>query len=1305
MVGTLESTPSTRFTLEFYTGTTFQHTDGTEADDAEQFILTETLTTNASGIAFFDSPFTDGSVTAGTIVRATATDPAGNTSEFSNAMDVETDSDNDGIPDNDEDVNGGDANNDGKPDSQEPNVVTIPDALNSNSFVTLVAPAGLSFTSVRPLVNPSPDDAPAQTQFGLGFFDFTIVGLTPGQHVAIQMTLPVTVSPANTYWRYGLTPDNPSEHWFEWNYNAQTDTGAEINGNTITLHFVDGASGDEDLTANGVILDAGGPGFADPFTVTTTADSGIGSLRQAILNADANPGDVEITFDIPGPGPFTIKPLSPLPAITDSVTVDGLRQPPSQAGYDVEGTTPLIELDGSLAGSATDGLVVSGGTVTIEGLVINRFGGDGIHVETRGAAQIETDFIGTDSSGTVALGNGSFGVEIENNTANNDDDEEDSGSTPSDISGDVISGNLTGGVFIHGVGAVDNSLTNNLIGTQADGVGSLANLGPGVLLNDGSTSTSIGSGLTDQSNTIAYNRGAGVEVLDSQGNLIRANSIFANGGLGIDLGGDGVTPDSPDAPQNFPVITQVASYGGYTDLSGTLNSEPESYFVLDFYTSATHDPSGFGPGQTYLGSTTVTTDENGQADFDVSLMASVAAGSFITATSSVGGSFTSEFSAAIQLPASQALVFTVNTNDDINDAVPVLAHFSLREAILAANNHPGQDIIRFDLPDDERIITPLSPLPAITDAVIIDGTSQPGYQGLPLVELDGSEAGAGASGLEIKGSGSIVRGLVINRFQDGITLDGLGGNTIEENFLGTDVTGTNAFLGEQAGVLVNNSPNNLIGGTTAADRNVILTVFLEGDNATGNQVEGNDIDTDLTGTVLLLGSGASGVLIEEATANSIGGTAAGAGNLIGGGVTIFSGQADVVQGNLIGTDKTGTDFLSFGPGTGLPGGVYLDLHSNDNTIGGTTAAAHNIIPGGLEIDGNGNQVQGNYVGTDLTGTVALTGLTDFASGDDGDGNGILVGGSYNEIGGVTPGAGNLISGNSGSGVVFSGIGNSLLGNLIGTDVTGTKPLGNQTGVTVSASGYDNQIGGSYPGEGNVISGNIEYGVFLKGFTGDVVAGNFIGTDRTGTLALGNGLVYTGFGGGVYVSEPNVVIGGSQPGAGNVISGNGGNGITIDSDESPASGIAIQGNDIGTDVTGTSRLGNSGDGIYINASPNNGIGGEFPGAGNVISANGGDGVRIVDFPGEGDESTGNMIDGNKIGTDVTGALDLGNGGDGVSIIESSYTVSNETVGGTIPGAGNVIAFNAGPGVSALFSSGNAIRGNDIFANGGPASSMI
>ena len=201
IAGTMEGQRTTTYTIEFYTGTTSQNADGSEADDAETFLISHTVMTNSSGIALFDFSLPDGSVQAGTILRATATDPSGDTSEFSDPLEVQTDSDGDGIPDADETVNGGDANQDGTPDSQQSNVVTVPDALNQNSFVTFVASKGVSFEGTRPEENPSPDDAPVATQFGLGFFDFRLNGILPGQHVAVQMILPVIVGSPTAYWR------------------------------------------------------------------------------------------------------------------------------------------------------------------------------------------------------------------------------------------------------------------------------------------------------------------------------------------------------------------------------------------------------------------------------------------------------------------------------------------------------------------------------------------------------------------------------------------------------------------------------------------------------------------------------------------------------------------------------------------------------------------------------------------------------------------------------------------------------------------------------------------------------------------------------------------------------------------------------------------------------------------------------------------------------------------------------------------------------------------------------------------------
>ncbi len=583
--------------------------------------------------------------------------------------------------------------------------------------------------------------------------------------------------------------------------------------------------------------------------------------------------------------------------------------------------------------------------------------------------------------------------------------------------------------------------------------------------------------------------------------------------------------------------------------------------------------------------------------------------------------------------------------------------------------------------------------------MIIDGTSQPGYAGLPLIEINGSQAGSAADGLVITGGNSIVQGLIINGFQgswsfDGsdqggnaIVLQGQGGNTIEDDFLGTDSTGTSAVLDGQAGVFVDNSPGNTIGGTTAAVRNVIVTVFLEGSGATGNVVEGDYIDADATGTAYVAGTtnfylpSGAGIVLETADANAIGGAQPGAGNVIGGGVDLLSGaDGNVIEGNMIGTNASGTRRLAGWTGTDIAtvGTLNFRDDSQYNTIGGSTAAVRNLIGGGVVLDSTAlfDVVEGNDIGTDATGTAALYASSGAA--------GVMVSGQFDFIGGDSAGEGNLISGFP-YGVEISG-GNDIQvqGNLIGTDVTGTHALGNTLwGVEVDG-GSDNTIGGSTPGAGNLISGNHE-GIDVGG-TDTVVEGNLVGTDITGTLPLGNA------GDGVDVDGPGDSIGGTTPGSGNVISANGQFGIYI-----AGGGVSVDGNMIGTDLSGTLPLGNASDGINIQTE-NNQIGGPMPGAGNVIAANGGNGVSIV-VPVLNDTGPGNVVQGNEIGTNSSGAKDLGNVGDGVYIMGSSYFPGDQTIGGTALGAGNVIAYNGGAGVLSDSGPGDSIRGNDIFGNGG------
>ncbi len=637
-------------------------------------------------------------------------------------------------------------------------------------------------------------------------------------------------------------------------------------------------------------------------------------------------------------------------------------------------------------------------------------------------------------------------------------------------------------------------------------------------------------------------------------------------------------------------------------------------------------------------------------------------------------------------------------------------------------------------------ITPGSALPTIVRPVVIDGTTQGWFRGPHRVEIDGANA-RGAYGLWITAGDSRVRGLVINRFAaGGIALDSRGGNVLDSNFIGTNVDGTAALANGFDGVFISqSSPNNTIGGA-GARRNIIsgnhdsglsisssgntvfgnfigtnaagtasipngngISIFSGGNNliggttpdarnlisgnreagihifaATGNQVQGNFIGTDVTGTVLL--SNSKGVFLEGAPSNTVGGKVAEARNVISAnqtGVAIsgVGATGNQVQGNFIGTTATGT------VGLGNSYGVSIDQASN-NIVGGTAAGARNLISGnsfGMFISGfnaTGNLVQGNFIGTNAAGTARLP-----------NEYGVLVQeASSNLIGGTAAGARNVISGNrSALGIGgLNAMGNLVQGNFIGTDPSGTGRVPNAFGINISAP--NNLIGGSAANAGNVISGNggVEIldgiGIDISG-AGNQVQGNLIGTDVTGAAALPNGYH------GVSVRGSANLIGGIAAGAGNVISGNGGAGLLIS-----GAGNQVQGNLIGTNAAGTAGLPNGG-GVQVESASNCVVG-----PGNVISGNQANGVAITSFNGS---TTSNQVVGNLIGTDATGTVALGNMQNGVVINGPSQNIaaSDNIIGGSGPGARNIISGNALNGVRILGrgARSNRLQGNFIGTN--------
>jgi len=325
-----------------------------------------------------------------------------------------------------------------------------------------------------------------------------------------------------------------------------------------------------------------------------------------------------------------------------------------------------------------------------------------------------------------------------------------------------------------------------------------------------------------------------------------------------------------------------------------------------------------------------------------------------------------------------AATFTVNSANDDPDANPgdgvcatAQGTCTLRAAIQEANALIGTDTIAFAIGNGPQTINLTSALPSVTDPVTIDGTTQPGYAGAPLIELNGSGTNGHADGVSVSAGSSTVRGLVINRFPgNGILVSGNGGNVIAGNYVGIDITGTVALANASNGIEID-SANNLIGGTSVPARNVVSGnlglggIAISGITASGNFVQGNYIGTDVTGTAAIPNFG-RGIVIKGSPNNLIGGTAPGTANLISGnrssGVRVYVSGADgnVIQGNFVGTDASGKPVLGNGRG--------VQLRTNNNVVGGTAPGAGNVIEGNvvdgvafLEDNPTGNLVQGNII--------------------------------------------------------------------------------------------------------------------------------------------------------------------------------------------------------------------------------------------------------------------------------------------------------------------------------------------------------
>src|SRR5256714_11418960 len=344
-----------------------------------------------------------------------------------------------------------------------------------------------------------------------------------------------------------------------------------------------------------------GTAAADTYPVTNTNDSGAGSLRQAIVDANAHSGPDNISFNIPGSGVRTITPATELPAITSPVTIDGYTQPGSSANTLAAGDNAvlLIELNGTSVGNSGSGLAFGSNAPgsTVRGLVINRFAGNGILIQSNGNT-VAGNFIGTNASGTGALGNSLDGISLQ--TSSNT-----IGGTTT-TARNIISGNGRHGISLGGGTAVaqNNLVQTNFIGTDVTGTKLLGNGGDGVFATS-ATNNLIGGTITKAgdppANLIAGNAGNGVGAIGAVTALtIKGNSIHSNGALGIDLNRDGPTAndisaaDADTAPnnlQNYPILTVFGAFGSPPQVQFNLRfiSRPNTTYHIEYFSNHDYD--------------------------------------------------------------------------------------------------------------------------------------------------------------------------------------------------------------------------------------------------------------------------------------------------------------------------------------------------------------------------------------------------------------------------------------------------------------------------------------------------------------------------------------------------------------------------------------------------------------------------------------------------------------------------------------------------------------------------------------------
>lgn len=1106
------------------------------------------------------------------------------------------------------------------------------------------------------------------------------------------------------------------------------------NGNLVIATLVNGAPGEppDKWCQNDYWDGAAQNDGTCNIVVLNNSDSGAGSLRQAILDANSTPGDDTIVFDA---GVFgqTITLLSAFPSIVDTsgtLTIDGVGS--------------NVRVDG--VNKTFAGFTINDSNVVIKGLTITRFlVGISIANTTSTNVQIFGNIIGTDNADTGGLGN-TTGVQIS------------AGATLNIIGGDIvaerniISGNTTGVKIVKTIDAnpvTGNKVIGNYIGTNGAGGAALANT-TGVEISGGAAGNFIGFTNAGEGNVISGNT-TGITITGSGTN---SNQVLQNL-LGTNAGG----------------VAAVANTTGISILASAQSN------IIGGDVAAERN--------VISGNTTVGIQISG-----ANTKLNTVLGNYIGLNSAGGAAIANGIGVKIESAAQDNDIGGQNVGEG---------------NVISGNTNEGVLITGASTTGNELMANYIG-LNAAGAAAIANGTGV-------KIELT-------ASTNTIGGNVAAKRNVISGNTNQGILITGAGtnSNVVIGNYIGLRNDGL-AAIGNGTGIEISGGVTAVtIGGTTAGDRNAIsgntTGVLIDGAATTGVTFQGNYVGLagDGSGT---LGNTGNGVVIQNGVDNvTIGGTAAGAGNVISGnnnGVVIKDAGTDnnVLYGNLIGTNPAGTgDFGNTTSGVEISGGA------KNNVIGGGTAGKRNVISGnngqGVLITGAGtdfNVVTGNYIGTRADGAAALA---------NGKGVVIIAGAINNKVGGLTEAMDkNVISGNTTNGVELDGAAtttNRVERNYIGVDATASFSIQNDAkvneadqingsagnyicankywngiivatgpvciifvennsdsglgslreainttnsqagadtiqfyvanltiipasalpalndttgGTTIDGTGKNPTLdgnGANFDGLQLTSSNNTVKGLTIIRFsgsgkagikisdtlptnnvlvTGNVVSGNYIGTDSLSTAGRGNniGVLITTTG----ATEPDAndgtkstTIGGVIAADRNIISGNLNYGVQISGTESDSNNI--YGNYIGTKVDGLTALAN-GTGVFIGSgAQSNNVGGAVAGQQNVISGNTNNGVLI-----SGTGTNSNVVKGNLIGTTKDGNVALGNG-TGLGILAGAQS---NTVGGMAANEANVIASSTNQGVyiSGTTTSSNTIDKNFIGIDAGQTVTLI